>query len=187
MTTIETLRAARLAKVYEFRPLAGELCGPVRRYANGAWLEDDGEYDLAFISGGYGPPVCLMFEPGYQKNIIYSWLTTSWTATVKKHEDGNPWHYALAAGETSWGGGWNRDNHPNAKAGREGMSYLSKEQGCANGRHVEFRNQDKHIMAGLVRDRETKEIFHFATDMKCHLCGTVPTLDAAVAREEGGK
>jgi hypothetical protein len=187
MNTLETLKAARLATVYEFRPLPGELGAGMRRYADGQWLEDDGEHDLAFINNGYGPPVCLMFEPGYQSNIIYSWLTGHWSGKVSSHPRGNAWHYALAEGETEWGGAWGRENHPNYKAGRSGMDKLCSERSCANGRHVEFRNNDRHVSEGLVRNRETKEVFRFADGMKCMYCGIEPELaafDEAIARLE---
>ena len=162
--------------VYEFRPLPGGFAGDVLRYADGKWIPDDGEYDIAFIgdwrSGeGWSFPACLMFEPPYQKNIICSWLTTHWTGAVKEHPRGNPWHYALREGKKEWGGDWGRDSHPNYAAGRSGMSERASRGGCSNGVHIEFHPDDKHIAAGLLRERETKKIFEWPTGMRCIYCG----------------
>src|SRR5690606_33850230 len=115
----EALMATMLHPVYEFRPLPDafptNFCRgkEVFRYADGQWLPDDGEYDIAFVSG----PFCLMVELPYQRNIIWSWLTGHWQANEPRHPHGNPWHYMLREGETEWGGNWGRDNHPNRRAG----------------------------------------------------------------------
>lgn len=158
-----------LVPVYEFRPLPGEFRSgaEVRRFADGQWLADDGEHDLAFIADG----LCLMVEPSYQRNITWSWLTTRWTGFQAKHPNGNPWHYALREGETKWGGDWGRDNHPNAKAGRAGMSKMCSERGAASGVHVEFHLNDRHIKAGLVRERDTKKLLTFPDKPLCMYCG----------------
>jgi hypothetical protein len=156
--------------VYEFRPLP-EVFNAARRFANGQWIPDDGEYDIAFI--GFSPaPVCLYVHHSYQKNIVASWLTTHWTVFQPNHPRGNPWHYALREGETAWGGDWGSRQHENHKAGDAGMNKLAAEAGCANGWHVELdKAHDKHIAAGLVRDRETKEIFTFPKRLVCMYCG----------------
>lgn len=140
--------------VVEFRPLPGFFSGEVRRYADGQWIPDDGEYDLAFICRN-GAPTCLMFEHSYQKNIVVRWLDGSWQAREPRHPRGNPWHYALRDGKTEWGGQWGRDSHPNTLAGRHGMDKISSEVRCANGRHVTMRVGDEHIEAGLARYRDT--------------------------------
>jgi hypothetical protein len=161
--------------VYEFRPLPGFFVGPVRRYADGAWIEDDGEHDLAFINES-GAPVCLYVCLPYRKNIICSWTTGHWSAFDPAHPNGNAWHYALRDGEKDWGDGWGRDSHPNERAGRAGMDKLVGERRCANGRHVEFHANDKHIAAGLMRERDTGNVFRFADDLTCMYCGKSPSL-----------
>ncbi len=157
--------------VFEFRPLPNSFRGEVHRFAGGEWIPDDGEYDLAFAAVGWAENTCLYVSLPYQRNIICSWLTGHWTSHVAEHpHDGNPWHYALRDGAHKWGGDWGRDRHPNTLAGDRGMSFVSSKRGCANGRHVEFRADDRHIAAGLLRDRETKEIFSFPDNMQCMYC-----------------
>lgn len=159
--------------VYEFRPTPDFFTWGCRRYNDGKWTEDDGKYDIAFIGNG-GAPICLYVSLPYQHNIICSWLTTHWTGAVKGHPRGNPWHYALREGETKWGGGWNRDDHLNERVGRAGMTYLCAERGCANGRHVEFHADDKVIVAGLLRERESKKRFEWPRGMRCMYCEAIP-------------
>jgi hypothetical protein len=159
--------------VYEFRPLPDvfkTVWGEVRRYADGKWIPDDGEYDIAFI-GREPAPICLHVEHSYQRSIIAGWCTGHWGAFEKAHPRGNAWHYALRDGETEWGGDWGRERNLNYQAGRSGMNKMSSEYGCSNGRHVELNKpDDPHISAGLVRDRETKEIFVFPSQLICMYC-----------------
>lgn len=164
--------------VFEFRPIPGQLQGEVRRYADGKWLDDDGEYDICFINHR----ISLYFEPPYQRNIICSWLTTHWTGAVQNHpRGGNPWHYALREGAAQWGGDWGRVRHPNYLAGRAGMNEVCRLHGCANGRHVEMRPDDKVIAAGLLRNRETKEVFRFPDGMICMYCGIAAPIKCEAA------
>lgn len=162
--------------VYEFRPLSTSFRPSVgvRRYAEGGWLPDDGEYDLAFIADG----VCLMFEPPYQRNIICSWLKTHWSGSVKDHPRGNPWHYALRHGTTEWGGDWGRDHHPNRLAGCAGMNKMCSERGASSGQHVEMRADDPIIAAGLLRERDTKKVFSWPDNLTCCYCGASPKFPA---------
>jgi hypothetical protein len=169
-TGVKTERYVTSA-VYEFRPLPGFFTGEIRRYADGQWMADDGEYDLAFINS-LGAPICLYFSPGYQKNIIGSWIDGHWQAMERRHPRGNPWHYALAEGETDWGGDWGRDGHENERAGRNGMDKLCSEVRGANGRHVEpTKMNDPHILAGLVRNRETGALLVPPREPICMYCG----------------
>ena len=175
--------------VYEFRPLPGYFRGPFRRYANGAWIEDDGEYDVAFVSDGLGAPICLYVEHGYRENIVSSWLDGDWRAIEPRHPRGNPWHHALTEGESEWGEGRERSGHENERAGRRGMDYLCRKHGCANGRSVELvRAADPHVAAGLVRDRNTKEVFRHP-EGRCMYCGdsNASAMTAALSNIEGGK
>lgn len=170
--------------VFEFRPLPDFFRGEVRRYAGGAWIPDDGEYDLAFIGihrDWY--PCCLYFNAPGQKNIVCSWLTTSWTSTIHGHPGGNPWHYALRDGATEWGGPLeDYYTNPNRKAGDSGMNKQASESGCSNGSHIEFKPDDQHIRAGLLRDAKTKRVFAWPDDMKCMYCGIRPILQAQTPR-----
>jgi hypothetical protein len=162
-------KLTNLHPVYEFRPLPDFFSrhGEIYRFGDGEWVPDDGEYDLAFVGGN----TCLMVELPYQKNIIWSWLSGHWSSNESRHGGGNPWHYMLRDGETGWGGGWGREQHPNAKAGRSGLFWACSKHSCANGRHVEFRLSDKHIAAGLVRERDSKRILTFPENLCCMYCG----------------
>jgi len=157
--------------VYEFRPLSDVFKGPVRRYADGKWIDDDGEYDIAFI-GQCWAPVCLYVEHSYQRNIVAGWLTSHWSCRNNRHPNANPWHYVLREGETEWGGDWGRERHLNYRAGSSGMDKMRSENSCSNGWHVDLKDPtDAHIAAGLVRDRDTKEIFTFPKRLVCMYCG----------------
>lgn len=156
--------------VYEFRPLEGVLRGAVRRYADGEWIEDDGEYDLAFIAS-VGAPICLFVSLPYERNIEWSWLTAHWTVPQPLHPRGDPWHYSLREGETKWGGDWGSRQHPNALAGDSGMRALSSQHGCSNGFHVDFDLADRTLKEGLFRDRDTKEVVTIPESPSCMYCG----------------
>lgn len=167
--------------VYEFRPLPGFFKMPPRRYAEGKWIEDDGEYDICFIGTWGRENWSLYFEPPNHKNIICSWLTGHWTSSVQEHPRANPWHYALRDGQTEWGDTWGRDKHPNVRAGDAGMNKVCAEFRSASGRHIEMKPSDKHIAAGLLRNRETKEVFRFPDRLTCMYCGVEAPIKCDVA------
>lgn len=157
--------------VYEFRPLPDSFRRgyDIRRYAEGAWVKDDGEYDLAFVADGQ----CFYFEVPYRPNILCSWLTTHWSGSVRGHPRGNPWHYALRKGESGWGDlSKGRDAHPNELAGRSGMTKICSERGGAGGFSVKFDASDPIIAAGLLRERDTKNVFGWPDNLTCMYCGT---------------
>lgn len=161
-----------LHPVYEFRPLPDAFPQRTRgedvfRFADGEWVADDGEYDIAFVCGNF----CLMVELPYQRNTIWQWTTGHWSGFEPKHPRGNAWHYMLRDGETDFGGDWGRDRHPNSKAGKAGMNRQCGIYHCSNGLHVEFHLGDPHIAAGLVRDRDTKKVVTFPDIPCCIYCG----------------
>jgi hypothetical protein len=165
---------------YEFRPLPNVFRGEFKRYAEGKWIPDDGEYDLAFCGradGGY--PLCFYVHVPSHENIVCSWFTRHWGDYEPKHPGGNAWHYALREGTKDWGNEpSNYDGHPNRVADESGMSETSRIHGCANGDGVEFHPDDPHIKTGLLRDAKTKEVFQWPTGMRCMYCGTEPPLSA---------
>lgn len=110
--------------VTEFRYLPKDFTRDIRRYANGEWIPDDGEYDLAFIGFNNGFPMCLYVSHPYQKNIVYSWTTGHWSEKQPLHKSLNAWHYELRPGTNKCGGAWNRDRHPNELACRSGVNKL---------------------------------------------------------------
>lgn len=157
--------------VYEFLLLPDMIRGDVLRYADGAWIPNDGEYDIAFI--GVTDPICVYVEHGYQRNINFGWFTRHWSAYEPRHPRGNAWHYSLNEGATEWGGDWGRKRHENYLVSRKGMAKVCSAMGCANGRGISLTNKDPHVEAGLVRDRETKAVFKYPSTPVCMYCGVV--------------
>lgn len=157
-----------LFPVYEFRPLKA---GNYKRYANGRWIDDDGEYDLAFVELDKFMAY-EVFLP-YYENIRWSWCKDGdWGTNVSKHPSGNAWHYMLAKNEKYWGEHWQkRDAHPNIVAGNAAMSFCSSQKGCANGGGVEFYINDPYIKASLVREVKTKKVIKFPKTFDCMYCG----------------
>jgi len=165
-----------MEQVYEFRPLPDYFSNGFRRYANGLWIPDDGEYDLAFIGNAQeGYPLCLYVESRCRENITCSWANGQCKGAIPYSYLGSNWHYALRANTTDWGeiatGYW---DHPNKLASDSGMRVKSSESGCCNGRSIRFQFNDNHIAAGLLRERDTKQVFEW-NDVKCYYCGEEPT------------
>lgn len=160
--------------IYEFRPLNIRSGAEVRRYANGKWLKDDGEYDLAFTEIGAGPPMYYYVMLSYRPNILWSWAKHGhWAGHVSRHPAGNAWHYQLKKGKKEWGRNWERDNHPNIVAGTSGMAFVSEAVKCANGAGPQFHIGDPYILAGQLRERDKKRIVQFPKKFICMYCGEV--------------
>lgn len=158
--------------VYEMRPLPQHTGATVLRYADGSWIPDDGEWDVAFVSYGMGPPYGLGVRLPHQRNIAWSGLTTSWMDTVAEHPRGNPWHYMLAEGESEWGGPYEPGPmHLNARAMDAAMNKCAAINRCANGRGPEFKIGDPYIRAGLLRERETGRVVVEPNHLYCMYCG----------------
>ena len=158
--------------IYEFRPIYTDR--PLLRYNDGNWIEDDGEYDLCFITADRaGAPMCYYVSLPYRKNILWSWAKDgNWGASVSRHPDSNAWHYMSKDGSKDINDSWNRDKHPNKLASEIGMSKLSKEHSCANGSGVDFHIGDPYILVGLVREKKSKKVVVFPKEFKCIYCGS---------------
>lgn len=159
--------------VYEFRPLDRWMRGDVFRYAEGQWLKDDGEYDLAFVMRN--EQTCYGVDLPYRRNILWSWTTRGWQYNEPLHPDGNPWHYQLREGTKDWHDIWPRERHANRVAFERASDWLVSQRCCANGHFVEFRANDPVIAAGLLRRVDTKEIVHVPERLVCMYCGTAWT------------
>lgn len=167
--------------VYEFRPLP-TWRGPFKRYADGTWVDDDGEYDIAFIATEFGPGMVYGVDLPHYDNLAWSWLTTHWTGRQPRHPRGNPWHYTLRDWKVSgWGKPWGRDRHPNIVATKKGMDKVASERGCASGRGPKFHLDDPVIRAGLMRRADTKEIVVPPERPLCMYCGHDWEADLAAA------
>lgn len=178
MPDTRIVEAGTLWPVFEFRPLPNFARFGFLRYAEGRWIEDDGEHDLAFLTSN----TCLYVSLPYGKNTLWSWTTGHWSSYEVGHPRGNAWHYSLRDGAKTWGEKWDRDRHPNELAGRSGMSFASAKHRCANGRHINLYLDDPHILAGLVRNRETKETLRAPEAPVCMYCGDSRGVSDALAR-----
>jgi hypothetical protein len=156
--------------VYEFRPLPTDR--KLLRYNNGNWIEDDGEFDICFITDDPGVPFCYTVKLPYRKNILWSWAKDgNWGAHVNKHPNGNAWHYMSRDGGSDISDSWERHNHPNIKIHDVGSKIVCDKRGACNGRGPEFHIGDKYIQAGLVRERTSKTVVKFPKVFKCIYCG----------------
>ena len=154
--------------VYEFRPIVeNRHWGTLYRYADGRWIEDDGEYDIAF----FGSSMAYFVRLPYHQNILWSWLTCHWRENVSAHPKRNPWHYMLRDGALDWGGSWDRDQHENIKVGELAMRRCASIHRCANGTGPEFNVNNEYMTQGLVRIRDTTEIVRPPDDPECMYCG----------------
>jgi len=101
------------------------------RYADGQWIPDDGEYDLAFAHGVFAYYVSL---PDYS-NVIWTWrdieLTKSFLPEyLHKYTKAHHIHTADNLPMRHW----DNNQHPNEIAGESAMHKVSSIHGCANGR-----------------------------------------------------
>lgn len=162
--------------VYVIRPLLATDWGneePYLRYSNGEWIEDDGEFGLAFIS--LNRPFAYGVNVRHRENIIWSWCKDmQWGATVRGHPRGNAWHYMLRDGETKWGDCWNRSMHPNTIAFDAAMQKCSSRSGCANGISPEFEIYNQYIKRGFLRTIDG-EIITPPDRFICMYCGEIDT------------
>jgi hypothetical protein len=170
--------------VFEFRPLSGFFAGKFRRYSEGKWIEDDGEYDLAFIGDisylnsdrGQGSYPGVLYFDHVRENILCSWTDDKnhWHYDAGGNRYGNAWHYALKEGKTDWGDIYDNWKHPNEEARRLGSDVICKERNGCSGKRIELHADDMHIAAGKVRWRDTKETLIWSKDLKCMYCGASP-------------
>ena len=144
------------------------------RYADGKWIPDDGEPDLAFVHGVFAYGVKMP----YSTNILWSWrdldLSLSYLPeNLHRHTRG--WHY-LTIGNTHWedyrwgGFGEGRDKHPNTLAHNSAMSKCCSFHGCANGRGPELTLPNVWIERGLLWVKSTMEPIKPPDNPVCFLC-----------------
>ena len=145
--------------VYVMRP----MFLPLYRYANGKWIEDDGEWDLAFITrnGDTGAWYVEYVDMPYYLGLLW-----------KVRYQGQ-WHYMLDSRYKHWVYWKDRYRHPNIVAGNSGIDYCIKKLKCGavNGTGPEFQLGDKYIRLQLVRYQETGEVVTFPSTFTCSKCG----------------
>lgn len=157
--------------VYQVRP--PKSYANVIRYAEGQWIEDDGEWDLAFVGKEDGAPMAFGFQPPFRENILWAGCTDkNWGAHIKNHPSGNAWHYMLRPKKKTWGNGdWGSRNHINSRVFDSAMNKCSAMNGCANGRGPELRWHDTYLLEGLLREKETKRVVVLPAEFVCMYCG----------------
>jgi len=144
--------------VYVFRPNKPYV--PTLRYADGKWLPDNGQPDLAFIDDRDAPFALYVEIPNYD-GILWSWVT-------KEH--GWLWHYYVKDSQIGWGNRIPdkiRDQHPNRIACKSAMDYLCKGHGCANGRDSNPHNAEDF---GDIWIKDTMEKVLPPRAPICYLC-----------------
>lgn len=106
----------------------------------------------------------------YYGNILWSWTTGHWSGYEANHPRGNAWHYMLRDGARDWGRPWARDKHPNEVANESARKWSIQGRSCSNGSYVDMKTDDKHIAAGLVRNRATGEVLRPPSELVCMYC-----------------
>lgn len=144
------------------------------RYANGQWIPDDGEYDLAFAHGIIAFGVHL---PDYT-NIIWTWydmaLTRSWLPErLHKYAGG---HHLCTVDNTphSQDYGWDNSQHPNKVAMKSAMDKVCSMHGCANGRGAyitaERSDDTPWLQQRRILIQSTMQPVLIPEDPICYLC-----------------
>lgn len=160
--------------IFEFRPLPKQAEG-LLRYAEGKWINDDGEFDIAFASGikYRGAPYGIYLKMPSHKNLLWSYVYHGqWRDEIEEHPGGNAWHYMTTDGK-EWKGSWKESIHPNVIARKKAVNKCAEIHRYANGTGPEFQINDPYIRAGLVRIKGTEEIVKFPEIFDCCYCGKI--------------
>ncbi len=146
----------------------------VLRYAEGQWIPDDGEYDLAFVRGVLALGVHL---PDYG-NSVWSWmdmdLTKSWLPE-RLHKYAN-WHHSYNMNNTPFDQKYHWDNsqHPNKIAMKSAMDKACSLHGCANGNGAYITHEGNRDVPWLAEKRililPTMKPVLIPENPTCYLC-----------------
>ena len=168
---------------YVFRPTPGNNLtqvlgkGSWLRYGGGLWVEDDGEFDLAFVS--MQTPVALGVKIPYRDNLEWEWMDMDVAVAATGVENAEkslirPWHIQIHDPTKGWGEhhgiGSERDSHPNEIAHRSAMDKCCQLHGCANGRGPHFVLPDAWVEAGLLRITRYLLPILAPANPVCYLC-----------------
>lgn len=144
------------------------------RYAEGKWIQDDGEPDLAFVHGVFAYGVSLP----YSTNILWSWRDIDLSRSFLPKDLQNftrGWHYQTVNNthweDYYWGSfGTGRDKHPNTIAYEDAMHKCSSIHGCANGRGIDLTIDNEWIKRGLLWVQATMQPINAPVNPICFLC-----------------
>jgi hypothetical protein len=164
-------------KVYVFRPLHRDFRKPFYRYADGQWIEDDGQtFDLAFYGkAGDSWPTTDRGDGGWPKALFIDLPSpTNLEWSIPDYKLGGPyhrpWHRQLTLFKAEVFTYSFTDLHPNRVAFRSAMDRCSKEHGCANGRGPSFLIGDQYFALRRVRDQKTGQVIHRPMQFRCANC-----------------
>lgn len=146
----------------------------VLRYAEGKWIPDDGEYDLAFAHGVFAFGVNL---PDYS-NIIWSWfdidLTRRWLPKHLHKYAGGHHCYTIDNTPYSQDYQWDNSQHPNEIAMKSAMNKVVSIHGCGNGRGAYLTSENKGDVPWLREKRilikSTMQPVLIPENPICYLC-----------------
>lgn len=140
------------------------------RYANGNWIPDDGEPDLAFVQGVFAYGVDLP----YYTNILWSWRDLE---TAHQHLPDDlkrkvyGWHHMTIGNKPHYDFHWDeRNQHPNEIAYRSAMHKCSSIHGVANGRSIRIDQDSEWIKRGLLYVKSTMARVVPPDNPVCFLC-----------------
>lgn len=144
---------------------------PLHRYANGKWIPDDGEYDLAFVRGVFAYYVSL---PDYS-NVIWTWrdidLTRSYLPEYL-HKYAKAHHIYTSNNEPMHH--WDNSQHPNEVAGKSAMNKVSSNFGVANGSGAHLCSESPREVPWLKEERilmqSTMQPVLIPDNPVCYLC-----------------
>jgi hypothetical protein len=171
-------------ETFIFRPLGIKNSTNTLRYADGKWIPDDGEFDLAFVIGTQAFYVEI---PNFT-NLLWSWsdgeLTKKWLPEYL-HRNFKHWHY-MTVGNTHLEDEYTRytfpddDKHPNAIAKKSAMDKCCELHNCASGNAIriddgqydinQYTKANEYIKRELLRIKRTGEPIKIPEKLECVLC-----------------
>ena len=172
-----------LKETFIFRPLKQH--DNMLRYAEGSWIPDDGQPDMAFVYYDDFPAVEYVNIP-YNTNILWEWSELVDRKAV--------WHYCTT-NNRDWGDYRfeERDRHPNEIADRSGFDKCCSLYHCANGRSISLTSDNDYIKLGRLIIQSTGKPVTKPDNIVCFLClndgygHQLRTLQSKKAQLEGDK
>jgi hypothetical protein len=165
-----------LKETIVFRPI---YKGRMIRYAEGKWIDDDGQPDLAFVSLGDGPPFAFGLSLPSSTNVLWTWrdreLTQKLvTGDLQEYIDYG-WHTQTVDNSTDdIDFPYNeRKQHPNQIAHDAAMNKCCELFHIGNGRGPSLTHQDDESPywdSGMMWIQRTMEQLRKPENPVCHLC-----------------
>jgi hypothetical protein len=175
-----------LNETFVFRPIVEYRDNPsTLRYADGKWLPDNGQPDLAFVQ--YNSLAYGVHLPTHY-NLLWYWtdmqLVKKWLPEYL-HQKTYGWHY-MTIDDTPLTDEYKRftfpndDTHPNAVAFQSAMDKCCEIYNCANGRGAnltdgqydigKYWKADEYIKRGILLIQKTRQPITIPKELACYLC-----------------